>query len=163
MHVYIYTYTCILFAQLCLKLWTTWNVVLQAPLSMGFFQARILEWVAISFSIYIYIYTYICIYTYAYIYVYTHTCTVWTSQVELVVKNLLANAGNLIRDLGLISGSRTSGGGHATHSCLDYPMDKGAWAATVHRVTKCQTWLKRFSLHAYTVYIAVCTWHSKSP
>ena len=115
--------------------------------------------------LYIYIYTYICIYTYAYIYayVYTHTCTVWTSQVELVVKNLLANAGNLIRDLGLISGSRTSGGGHATHSCLDYPMDKGAWTATVHRVKKCQTWLKRFSLHAYTVYIAVCTWHSKSP
>ena len=97
---------------------------------MGFFQARILEWVAISFSIYIYIhiymYIYIYIYIYIYAYVYTHTCTVWTSQVELVVKNLLANAGNLIRDLGLISGSRTSGGGHATHSCLDYPMDKGA-------------------------------------
>ena len=29
---------------------TPWTVGYQAPLSMGFFQARILEWVAISFS-----------------------------------------------------------------------------------------------------------------
>jgi len=29
---------------------TPWTVTCQAPLSMGFFQARILEWVAISFS-----------------------------------------------------------------------------------------------------------------
>ena len=29
---------------------TPWTVVCQASLSMGFFQARILEWVAISFS-----------------------------------------------------------------------------------------------------------------
>ena len=38
------------------------------------------------------------------------------SQVVLVVKNLLANAGDA-RDVGLISGSgRSPGGGHATHS-----------------------------------------------
>ena len=30
---------------------TAWTVARQAPLSMGFPQARILEWVAISFSI----------------------------------------------------------------------------------------------------------------
>ena len=29
---------------------TPWTVAYQAPPSMGFFQARILEWVAISFS-----------------------------------------------------------------------------------------------------------------
>ena len=29
---------------------TPWTVALQAPLSMGFFQARTLEWVVISFS-----------------------------------------------------------------------------------------------------------------
>ena len=29
---------------------TPWTMACQAPLSMGFFQARILEWVAISFS-----------------------------------------------------------------------------------------------------------------
>ena len=29
---------------------TPWTVAYQAPLSMGFFQAKILEWVAISYS-----------------------------------------------------------------------------------------------------------------
>ena len=29
---------------------TPWTVAYQAPLSMGFFQARVLEWIAISFS-----------------------------------------------------------------------------------------------------------------
>ena len=30
-------------------------------------------------------------------------------------------------------------------SCLENPMDRGGWQATVHRVTKSQTWLKRLS------------------
>ena len=34
----------------CPALLTPWTAACQAPLSMGFFQARILEWVAISFS-----------------------------------------------------------------------------------------------------------------
>ena len=48
---------------------TPWSVAHQAPLSMGFFQAAVLEWVSISFF-YIYIYishTYIygmCVYVY---------------------------------------------------------------------------------------------------
>ena len=40
--------------------------------------------------------------------------------------------------------------GMTTHSsilsCLEYPMDRGAWPATVHRVTKSQTRLKRLSM-----------------
>ena len=39
-----------LVAQLCLTLATPWTVALQAPLSTGILQARILEWVAIPFS-----------------------------------------------------------------------------------------------------------------
>ena len=31
------------------------------------------------------------------------------------------------------------------YSCLENPMDTGAWWATVHRVAKSQTWLKRLS------------------
>ena len=31
---------------------------------------------------------------------------------------------------------------------MENPMDTGAWQATVHRVTKSQTGLKRFSTHA---------------
>ena len=64
------------------------------------------------------------------------------SQVALVVKNLLANAGD-IRGMGLIPGSGTSpGGGHGNrllYSCLKNPMDRGVWWATVHKVTKSQT------------------------
>ena len=60
----------------------------------------------------------------------------------LVVKNLLANAGDA-RDLGLIPGLwKYPGGGHGNplqYSCLENPMDRGAWWATVHGVTKSQT------------------------
>ena len=60
-------------------------------------------------------------------------------QVALVVKNLPANAED-IKDLGSIPGSRRSpGGGHGNplqHSCLENPMDRRAWRATVYRVAK---------------------------
>ena len=63
----------------------------------------------------------------------------------LVVKNPIANAGD-IRDAGLIPGpGRSPGEGHGNLlqcSCLENPMDRGAWCATVHRVTKSQTQLK---------------------
>ena len=56
-----------------------------------------------------------------------------------VAKNLPANAED-IRDMGLIPGSgRSLGGGHSNplqYSCLENPMDRGAWWATVHGVTK---------------------------
>ena len=59
-----------------------------------------------------------------------------------MIKNLLANAG-VIRDTGLIPGSgRSPGEGHSNpfqYSCLENPMDRGAWQATVHGVTKSQT------------------------
>ena len=55
----------------------------------------------------------------------------------LVVKNLAANAGE-IRDTGSVPGSvRSPGGGHGNplqYSCLENPMDRGAWWATVHGV-----------------------------
>ena len=68
-----------------------------------------------------------------------------TSQAVLVVKNLLANAGD-IRDLGLIPGSgRFLGGGHGNplqYSCLENTMDRGAWRAIVHGVSESRTRLK---------------------
>ena len=49
---------------------------------------------------------------------------------ELVVKNPPANAGD-VRDAGSILGSgRSPGGGHGhplQYSCLENPMDRGAW------------------------------------
>ena len=59
----------------------------------------------------------------------------------LVVKNLPANAG----DTGSIPGSgRSPGGGNGNplqYSFLENPMDRRAWWATVHGVTKSQTGL----------------------
>ena len=53
----------------------------------------------------------------------------------LVVKNLLADAGD-IRNSGSIPGSgRYPGGGHGNrlqYSCLENPLDREAWRATVH-------------------------------
>ena len=64
------------------------------------------------------------------------------SQVAVVGKNLPANAGD-IRDAGSIAGLGRSPGGRNGNplqdSCLDSPMDRGAWQATVHRVAKNQT------------------------
>ena len=64
------------------------------------------------------------------------------SQVALVVKNLLANAGD-VRDADLIPESeRSPGGGHGSplqYSSLENPMNRGAWRATVHMVAKSQT------------------------
>jgi len=59
----------------------------------------------------------------------------------LVVKNPPTNAGNV----GLIAGlGRSPGGGHGNplqYSCLENPMDRGAWWATV-RVAESWTQLK---------------------
>ena len=60
----------------------------------------------------------------------------------LVVKNLLANAGDA-RDTGSIPGSgKSTGGGHGNplqFSSLESPMDRGAWWATVCGIAKSQT------------------------
>ena len=65
-----------------------------------------------------------------------------TSQGVLVVKNPPTNAGD-IRDMGLIPGlGRSPRGGHGNplqYSCLENPMDRGAWRAMVHGVAKSQT------------------------
>ena len=67
------------------------------------------------------------------------------SQVALVVKNLPANAGD-IKDTGSIPWwGKSPGGGHGNplqYSCLENPMNRRAWIAAIHRVTKTQTRLK---------------------
>ena len=69
-------------------------------------------------------------------------------QVALVVKNPPVNAGD-VRDAGLIPGlGRSSGGGNGNplqYSCLETPLDNGAWQAIVHRVAKSWTRLKQLS------------------
>ena len=62
----------------------------------------------------------------------------------VVVKNPLANVGDA-RDTCSIPGSGRSPGGANGNplqfSCLEHPMDRGAWQATVHGVAKSQTQL----------------------
>ena len=71
-------------------------------------------------------------------------------------------------DLGLIPGSGISSGegngNPVQYSCLENPMDGGAWYLTVHEVAKSQTWLSDFtSLHIlttdeYTTLTVLLTW-----
>ena len=56
-----------------------------------------------------------------------------------MVKNPPANAGDVSSIPGL---GKFPGGGHGNplqYSCLENPMDRGAWRATVHKVTELDT------------------------
>ena len=63
----------------------------------------------------------------------------WASQVAPVIKNPLANAGE-IRDVGLIPGlGRSPGeeiGNTFQYSCLQNSMDRGFWRITVYTVAE---------------------------
>ena len=73
-----------------------------------------------------------------------------------MIKNLPANAVDA-RDVGSIPGlGRSPGGGHGNPlqcSCLENPMDRGAWQATVHGVTQSQIRLKQLSTRADRVSV----------
>ena len=70
-------------------------------------------------------------------------------------KNPPANAGDM-RDAGSVPGSRRSPGeGHGNplqYSCLENPMDRGAWRATVQAAAKIRTWLKWLSTHMHRMW-----------
>ena len=86
-----------------------------------------------------------------------------------MVKNLPADTGG-IRDAGLIFGSGRSPGGKngnpLQHSYLENSKHRGAWWATVHRVTKSQTQLSthtimktKWTVHKYIVNEGmICAW-----
>ena len=100
----------------------------------------------------------------------THTCAVtralWVlltgaSQVALVVKNLPAKARDSGGVTSLLELGRSPGRGHGNplqYSCLENPMDRGAWRAAVHKVTQSWTWLKRLSTqHSETLIHYIST------
>ena len=81
-----------------------------------------------------------------------------SSQVKLVVKYLPANAGDT-RDTGSVPGSgRSPGGRHGNpfqYSCLENPMDRGAWQATVYECARVCTHTHRHThidTHIHTSY-----------
>ena len=65
-------------------------------------------------------------------------------------------------DSGSIPGlGRSPGGGHGNplqYYCLENPRDRGHWRATVHRISKSETWLEWLSTaqHGYFIF-ALCS------
>ena len=80
-----------------------------------------------------------------------------------VVKNLPANAGDT-GDAGLIPESGRSpgerNGNPLQYSCLENPMDHGAWWATVHGAAKSRTLLSDFT--SLASYVMLSTLHDLS-
>ena len=68
--------------------------------------------------------------------------------------------------MGLIPGSgRSPGGGHDNplqYFCLENPMDRGAWWATVHKVAKSQTRLKQLNTHTHLSFFCCCVFFNAS-
>ena len=83
------------------------------------------------------------------------------TQGALVVKNPPSNAED-VGDAGSIPGlgrffSPGKGNGNPLqYSCLENPVDRGAWRATVHGAAKSRTWLKQFSTHRHIlIYLPI--------
>ena len=133
----------VLVAQLCPTLCNPMDCSLPGPSVHGILQARILEWVAISFSRGSYRsrdWTRVsCIGG--------RFFTAWVTResLQLSDKNFNFRKSSSIYGLG-----RSPGGGNGNplqYSCLENPMDRGAWWATVHWVAKSWTLLKWLNTH----------------
>ena len=68
----------------------------------------------------------------------THTQTASTFPDGSTVKTLTANAGEVSLILGLGRSPGKGNGNPLQYSCLENPMDRGAWWAIAHEVTKSQ-------------------------
>ena len=124
-------------------------------------SGRIIEFVAVQ----VYIrYQYPNMRTHTHIYMYAH---IWVSYMALVVKKTPTNTGDITDVRSILWWGRSPGEGHSNplqSSCLENPMDRGAWQALVHQVVKSCTWLKGSSMHTCIyihtyiyIYIYVCT------
>ena len=71
-----------------------------------------------------------------YVHTYIHTY-IWASVVAQTVKNLPAMCETRVQSLG-----QEDHGNPLQCSCLETPMDRGAWWATVHGVAKSWTQLR---------------------
>ena len=74
-----------------------------------------------------------------------------------------------VRDSGSIPGSGISPGGRhgntLQYSCLEKPMVRGSWRATVHWVAKSRTQLKQLGMHTQciTLYYSCKKYHLDAP
>ena len=70
-----------------------------------------------------------------------------------VVKNLPANAGEIREADSIPQLGSSPGGGYGNplqYSCLENPMGREAWRATMHWVTNSRTQLKQLGMHAHS-------------
>ena len=87
-----------------------------------------------------------------------------------VLKNPSVNARDIRNAVSVPGSGRSPGGGHGSplqDSCLENPMDRGAWRATVHGVAKSWTQLKWLNTHSsrwkpmklttYQLFLLLCT------
>ena len=98
---------------------TLWTIALEAPLSLGILQARILEWVSCPSP--------------------GDLLNAGTEFVSLMSPTLAG---------GFFTSSTTCGEGNGTqlqYSCLENPMGRGAWWAAVHGIAKSQTRVSNFT------------------
>ena len=95
--------------------------------------------------VYVYVYVCTCMCTCAYVYVYVCVCVCMRMLEDFptgsVVKNpLVMNEMKETHDQSLGQKDSPGGNGNPLHySCQENPMDREAWWAIVHRVTKTQT------------------------
>ena len=74
-------------------------------------------------------------------------------------------AGDTRDTVSIPESGRSSGGGYGNslqYSCLENPMDRGAWQATVHRVAQSQTGLKWLSMTLLVIRPASLSWCFKN-
>ena len=69
-----------------------------------------------------------------------------------VVKNPPVNAGGTGLTPGPGRSRREGNGNPLQYSCLEIPMDRGAWSAIVHGALKSQIWLSNRTIH----YVCSC-------
>ena len=80
---------------------------------------------------------------------------------DTVVENPPANAEDTRDEGSILESERSPGGGNGNplqYSCLENSMDRGAWQATVHGVTKSQAWLStctNINFNKYNINILV--------
>ena len=87
----------------------------------------------------------------------------WLSGKESACNEWVAKDAGMILGLGRFPGEKH--GNPLQYSCLENPMDRGAWWAIVHGVLKSWTWLSDFTLYGKYMYY-ICSiyinWKSKS-
>ena len=96
--------------------------------------------------------------------IYAHLLnTTLGSQAALVVKNLPANAGDLRDPVSIPESGRPPGEGNGNplqYSCLENPMDRGAWWVTVPGIAESDT-MEQLSIHILVLALNVPYSHPK--